>query len=288
MVQHAAAFERMMKLYEWQPGQSAEPNADLFAPRGRWRPRLAVLLSAAAALALCAGVWWRTAQPVAVASTQSFLRVNERHALPDGSLIELKDGSRITTEFTAEARRVHLVGEAHFTVAGDAARPFVVHAAGVAVRAVGTAFNIRIEPGAVQILVTHGSVRVQGPALAAASAATETEIPLVSAGQRAIVNLSSSEPPRIAPVSTAEITEALDWQAPRLQFLETPLGVAIAQFNGRNATQIRLAQDDLAAIPIGGTFRVDNVESFVRALEVTLDLKAEPRGAGQIVLGRAR
>src|SRR5438094_10525655 len=47
LAQHAAAFERMMQLYEWQPGQSAEPNPDLFAPRRRWRwPLLSVSLAA--------------------------------------------------------------------------------------------------------------------------------------------------------------------------------------------------------------------------------------------------
>src|SRR4051812_46568665 len=30
--QHAAALERMMQLYEWQPGHDSKPNPDLFKP----------------------------------------------------------------------------------------------------------------------------------------------------------------------------------------------------------------------------------------------------------------
>jgi transmembrane sensor len=88
------------------------------------------------------------------------LRVNESHALPDGSLVELKEGSRIAVDFSAEQRQVRLVGEAHFQVARDAARPFVVNAQGVMVRAVGTAFSVRVDSDEVQVLVTHGSVHV--------------------------------------------------------------------------------------------------------------------------------
>ena len=39
MMQHAAAFERMMHLYEWQPWHTTEGNPDLFAPRRRVRAR---------------------------------------------------------------------------------------------------------------------------------------------------------------------------------------------------------------------------------------------------------
>ena len=41
--QHAAAFERMMTLYEWQPGQSTAPNPDLFSPPRRLRWQRSVL-----------------------------------------------------------------------------------------------------------------------------------------------------------------------------------------------------------------------------------------------------
>ena len=284
VTQHAAAFERMMTLYEWQPGHSAEPNPDLFAPPRRWGRRLAIgSMAAAAALVLAGIAWWRGAEPRApVVAQKSYLRVNERQALPDGSIVELKDGSRITAAFSAAERRVTLSGEAHFNVSKDPGRPFVVEADGVAVRAVGTAFNVRIEPDAVEVLVTEGSVRVQPANQDAAGA------PLVSARQRAVVNRAAAEPPQIVDATPAEIADALAWQAPRLQFFETPLGDAVAEFNQRNRTQIILADPGLKTVLIGGTFRVDNVEGFLRLLEKTLDLRAEPRSPGVVALTRAR
>lgn len=281
VAQHAAAFERMMKLYEWQPGQSAEPNPDLFAPRRRW-PVLSGGLAAAAVIAISSGVWWRSAIPETPAPQSTYLRVNERHALPDGSVVELKDGSRIAMEFSDAERRVTLIGEGHFTVASEAARPFVVDAAGVAVRAIGTAFNVRVDAEAVEVLVTEGRVRVENGDTADAAA------PLVRAQQRVVVNRATTAALEVVDVSGAEMADALAWQAPRLQFFETPLGVAAEEFNQRNRTQLVFADAELKTIPIGGTFRVDNLEGFVRLLEVTLEVRSERRDTGEIVLTRAR
>jgi transmembrane sensor len=110
----------------------------------------------------------------------------------------------------------------------------------------------------------------------------------VVAGQRAVVNLSAAASPQVSNVAAPQIAEALDWRAPRLQFFETPLEVAIAEFNARNRTQLVIGQPALGSVPIGGTFRVDNVDGFVRLLKASLDIQAEPRAGNQIVLTRTR
>ncbi len=341
LAQHAAAFERMMQLYHWQPGQSADANPDLFAPRPilPWR-RWGLSLAAAAALVLGGALLWREASPtVSPEHPKSYLRVNERQALPDGSVVELKDGSRIVVEFSAEERRVRLTGEAHFQVAKNPT-PFVVVAGGVALKAVGTAFNVRLDADAVDVLVTEGRVAVatlkaedggrrpedgdrrpeaggrmpedggrpalrpvrrslgEGGSLGGAGRGEDGGQSLssvvrgpwseIAAGQRAVVPLAPAAAPRISDVAPAEAKELLGWQAPRLQFFETPLAVAVGEFNQRNGTRLVVADRELGAVPIGGTFRADNPEGFVRVLELTLDIKAEPRDGGEIVLTRSR
>ena len=51
-------------------------------------------------------------------------------------------------------------GEAHFVVAADASRPFVVSAGAVSVRAVGTEFVVRYSAREIGVLVTEGRVAV--------------------------------------------------------------------------------------------------------------------------------
>lgn len=285
---HEASLRRMMRLGDWQPALSDDPNPDLFAPRFRWL-WLAASFGAAAALVIAGALWWQGQVTDAPAPRTSYVRVNERQALPDGSIVELKDGSHIAIEFSETERRVRLTGgEAHFTVAKNPARPFVVEAAGINVRAVGTVFNVRLDATSVDVLVTEGRVKVESPASPmSAKAAPAPEAPLVSAGERAVVDLTAKNTaPRVIGITAREVKDALAWQAPRLQFFETPLAVAVAEFNARNRVRLVLGSPELGAIPIGGTFRFDNVEGFLRLLEVTLEIRAEARGRDEFVLRR--
>src|SRR5581483_9214616 len=85
----------------------------------------------------------------------------ERQTLADGSVVELNGNTQVQVAYSPAERRVRLVqGEAHFTVAKNKRRPFWVEAQGVSVRAVGTAFNVRLDPQRVDVLVTEGRVPV--------------------------------------------------------------------------------------------------------------------------------
>ena len=300
VAQAEATLRRVLQLAAWQHEHSAEPNPDLLArPRRQpaWRGPAVAL---AAALAVLLAGWWAWRAPaerpaVARAAPKNYLRVNERRALPDGSRAELRDGTQLNVRYTAGERRVRLIGgEAQFSVMKDPARPFVVEAAGVAVRAVGTVFIVRLDDQAVEVLVTEGKVRVGraaaqpgeifDPAATAAAA-----LPVVAASQRAIVARHDiAAPPSVTDVSADEITRRLAWQAPRLQFDETPLADAIAEFNQRNRHQLVLGDPALGAQRIGGTFRPDNLDAFVRLLAETLGVRAEPRDADTTVLWPAR
>lgn len=309
LAQHAAALERMMQLYEWTPAHDTEPNPDLFAPvparRSVWWRWAGISVGVAAGLTLLFIIGSSSDGPESVASApKSYLRVNERMALPDGSRVELKDGTNLVVEYSDQERRVRLTGgEAHFSVWKDAQRPFIVDAAGVEVRAVGTAFNVRLEESNVQVLVTEGKVSVAAlesrgdgqPNFGTGSFSRSPSSPhpppselFVTVGQRAVVPIlapvAETSAPRIEPVTTDDIARELAWQAPRLQFAETRLAEAIAEFNRLNRHQIEIGDAALSEMRIGGTFRPDNVEGFVRLLGTTLGVQAERIGPNRTVL----
>ena len=58
----------------------------------------------------------------------------------------------------------------------------------------------------------------------------------------------------------------------------------IAAFNLRNRKQLVIGYPAVAHLRVGGTFRADNVETFVRSLEMGFGVRAEQRGEGEIVL----
>ena len=284
-------LQRLMQLADWQPVQSEEPNPDLFAPPPRPYLRKWWPVGVAAALLVLA-VFFRgdgsLPSPSRVPAADTYVRLNEQRVLPDGSTVELNDGSVLEVHFTAQERRVRLSGEAHFTVAKNSQRPFSVDASGVVIRAVGTAFNVRQDPTSVEVLVTEGKVCLLPAAPAAQAPADAAPPAFVSAGQNALVPLAEGlGATKVGAVSTAQIDEALRWKTPRLQFHETPLREAVAEFNRYNRQQLVLDPSDLGSLRIGGTFRVHNVEGFVRLLKISAGIEAEPNGADLIVLRRA-
>lgn len=87
-----------------------------------------------------------------------------RLELADGTMVWLNSESRITypKQFAGSERRVRLEGEAYFEVAHNEQQPFVVEAAGVETRVLGTEFNIRAYAGRdCNVTLVRGSVVVR-------------------------------------------------------------------------------------------------------------------------------
>lgn len=209
-------------------------------------------------------------------------------ALADGSVIELKENARVTVDYSASTRRVMLSeGEAHFTVRKDSARPFVVSAGGVDVRAVGTAFSVQLGSSSVDVLVTAGRVMVDRtptlrPAVEAAPSASAAVAVAVDAGKRVVVDRArSAAVPEVSIPPPAEWRERLAWRSPRLEFTRTPLAEAVALLNRHapaSAAQLVVADSTVAAKRISGVFRADNTDAFVLLLEGAFKVKAKRTG----------
>ena len=205
-------------------------------------------------------------------------------------------GAHAVVQYSATERRVLLVqGEAQFTVAKNPARPFIVRAGGVDVRAVGTAFNVKLAGANLEVLVTEGTVQVsQQPTVVRTHAAAPPTRPspvlaALSAGQRTVIAVAPAiAPPAVLSVSAPEVERLLEWRPRLLDFESTPLADAVEVFNRRNTVQLVIADAELHALPIVASIRSDNVEGFVRMLEATMGVRVERRNPNEIVLSRAR
>lgn len=258
--------------------------------RARRRRSLRRGLSAAAAIAIVAtglGLWLRPVPAPVTAIEVAFEPVRK---LPDGSIVELNTGADIAVQYEAGVRRVRLLkGEAHFRVEKDVARPFIVEARGIEVRAVGTAFTVQLQSEKVEVVVTEGRVSVEPEAAGLPPADGGITVPaptLVAAGHSILVDLSvrTGAPPHVAPMTGAQLDERLAWRIPRLEFGGMELGQAIGLMNRQNRLQITLGDDGIRRLRISGTFRSDNPEGFVRIVEGTFNLEAERRSDNEIVL----
>jgi len=208
----------------------------------------------------------------------------ERRHLADGSVVDLNTGAQIEVHFSAARRDVRLVrGEAHFAVAKDASRPFVVATAVADVRAIGTAFAVGLRPQAVAVLVTEGTV-----AVGRSASTVQPPVP-ISAGNAAVVPAAAASDStiRIEPVALAEIERRLAWRAPRLELSHTPLAAVVAALNRENRLQLSVADPALGGLQLSGVFRADRPTDFVRLLEAHYGVRAERPRRDAIVLRRA-
>lgn len=291
--EHRWAWEEMDRLVGLQTSVAAVPDPDLLAPRAHyWNPAIvlrwaapALALAAVLVVALLLGVTRPDTGPSESVVPRGLALIEQR-TLSDGSVVALNRGAEVWEYFSATERRLRLTrGEAHFEVARDATRPFVVEAGDVTVRAVGTAFNVRLDSASVEVLVTSGLVGVQRTAPTVHDHLTDAL--QLKAGERTIVSLAPAAPaPQVAVVAPAEIEAKLAWQPRLLDFTAASLGEIVAEFNRRNPVRLIMADADLAAMSLSASFRSDNVEGFVRLMEANFGLHAEWRSDGEIHLSR--
>lgn len=276
------SWRALDSLAAWQPADGAAPNPDLLAPASaRGGPRLAWFASlAVAGLAAALAVLvlrWPAPESPAGAPGMRVIPPPERQTLADGSIAEPNHGAHLEFAFAAAERRVRLrVGEVHLSVAKDAARPFVVEAGGVLVRAVGTAFNVRLDRDGVEVLVTEGRVEVEPPSAAV--------VPVAS-GERARVGAAGRT--IVTPQPPESIARDLAWRGERLEFEGLPLRAVVAEFNLRNTRQLAIGDAVAGRVKVAGTFRADEPEAFARLLEAGFGIAVDRRDSGAWVLRSA-
>lgn len=275
---HQATWKNFNLLAQWRPEYSAEPNPDLLArarPTRRWA--WPAMLAVAASVAVLFLVWRPVVQSGSPTSESGALGY-ERRVLEDSSVVELNRGAMIKVQFTPEERRVWLKqGEVQFTVAKNLLRPFVVQADRVKIRAVGTAFSVRLGEKSVEVFVTEGTVQVNPTS--PKFNVTAPDGSLLHAGQRGVVSRTQSDATlKVEDLRPEEITRLLAWQPKLFDFNSVPLRNIVEAFNRCNRVKVVIADHSIDDRLIVASFRSDNVEGFVRLLEATTDVRAERTG----------
>jgi len=258
---HLGAFVRlnavqvdMQRFAALSAGKQVMPGSD---PEASLAPRLSrrwAIAAGIASLAAGSGAWlaWRSRGESYVSGVGELRQVS----LADGSSMSLNTDTEARVQLSDVAREVRLTrGEAHFEVAKDPARPFVVRSGDLTVTAIGTAFSVRADRGRVDVTVTEGVVELaQVDSIAAAPHRR------VSANQRAIV--TAARPVEVRPIEHEEVERRLAWRGGMVAFNGEPLAEAVAEINRHNRRRIVIDDATLAGRPVIGMFRANDIETF--------------------------
>lgn len=290
-----------------------------------WRPILSGLNSltnllhlaapqaaaAALAFALVGGGWmgwshWQQ-QPV---FEQAFVTARGQQlkaTLPDaggrntapGSTLELDTATQAQVRLYRDRREVHLQsGQAMFAVHADAQRPFHVFVGGLRITVVGTRFSVRhtrtgLGAGQTVVTVEEGRVRVapRPPEQQEAASLPSLVSPLGSQARygvelRAGQTVVADSQGHIGAVSTPAANAVAIWRDGRVSFDQVPLAQAIAEFERYGNTGLVVRDPAVAALPVGGSYGLQQWQRFAQTLPQVLPVRLIQRGDLTEVVGQ--
>jgi transmembrane sensor len=271
------AFEQMQRI--WGDFFDAEPAGPLRRPATPRRHRNRLFALAAGVLLLVGAAGWFALRFTQVETFDTAIGEQRRIALFDGSQLDLAPDSRVSTNFTLSRRNVRLErGQAFFTVAHSAVRPFVVKANDLTVTAVGTAFDVRTGPSTTVVTVSEGRVKVTPAASGSADIPGNDAEPLrAGVGQQ----VTFSKPTRRLSVAAVDPKAAGSWRAGTLQFIGEPLEDVVGELNRYSGRKIAVTSA-FQQTRFTGTVAPAHVGDWLKALEQIYAVDVVDLGANGI------
>jgi transmembrane sensor len=222
---------------------------------------------------------------------------------PDGSTVNLNSRSRIRVRYSPRERAIDLLqGQALFSVAKDAARPFIVNTDSMRVRAVGTEFDVYRKTRGTTVTVLEGRVAVlddhwqvtdarapQDPGSQVAGAVTKANTVNTPAARPIFV--AAGEQITVAPgvVShpiLANVAQAIAWTHRQLVFESAPLAQVAQEFNRYNERQLQIEDPELNTLEIDGVFSSTDPSALIRFLRARPGVQVTEAGSKIVITNR--
>lgn len=262
---------------EWQ-GRQEPPESDR---THRWLLVAAIVAS----IVIAAGSYsfhlrgvrmpWEAQSTPAQAFSTSAAQIRQV-TLVDGSVITLGAKTQILVRYSAQRREVELQrGEALFSAARNASRPFVVLAGAGSITAIGTEFDVTRDEDfghrRVRVVVKEGAVEVGPPPSNPAQPGATADQPehnkwipaRISKGYGFSYDGSGPQ----GGVVPADAEAASAWLEGRLEYRHMPLRYVFADVSRYSDKRFVVADDAAGDVPFTGIIWLDQVPAFLDVLQ---------------------
>lgn len=265
------------------------PHAPVDIERRPWwarlRPRERPLFSSPAVIVLpaCLAIllggilWW-----IPLVKNTHTTAIGEQRLLmlSDGSAITLDTDTQIRVAYRQDERRIILTrGRAYFEVLSDPGRSFTVIAGSSAVKVVGTAFSVHRVREWLEVMLKEGSVVVQ----ADGNAEAETQVQTLSPGQQLVYDPHSG----LQRHTLEDLDERMSWLTGKIIFSSARFADVVAEVNRYSENPLRLMSPELHDLEVNAVFDVEDVSTFVLALQSSFHLTVMHQLNGDIELRSA-
>ncbi len=175
--------------------------------------------------------------------------------LADGTRMTLAAGSSAAATIGSTRRDIRLArGRAFFAVTHDPARPFAVRAGDQEIVALGTRFDVQLQPEAVRVILLEGRVSVR-------QSAGGQPATVLEPGQQIIARDRAA--PRVSP---ADLDEERAWREAFVVFDNATLAEAATRLNRRGEGRLLVRDPAVASIRVTGRFRAGDLPRFGRSI----------------------
>lgn len=272
---HAAAFAQVAAAWE-RMGTARFVADDRSAPVTRSAPapdigRRRFATAASVALALGASglfgtrLWARSSAETGVGERRTIV-------IAEGARLELNTDSAVEWR-AGERTQIWLErGQAALDVA-PASAGLLLHGGGVAARLRPGRYDVRLDGGALNVLVLEGR---SDSAAGSASAAAGARLRL------------APERTTVEPAAEVERERALAWRRGELVFAGDALGDAVREYNRYLTRKLVVRDPGVAALQLGGRFISDDPAAFLAALRATFGVVALDRGKVVLLVAPVR
>jgi len=256
-----AKVERSMK-----PIQSEVPVRPLFRNSFAWKIAAAVLIVSASALFY---IRFSFSEPDSVVATQER---SKRLQLSDQSVAILHHQTVLSypEKFAKENREVTMQkGEAFFTIAPDKEHPFIIHTPAGTVRVIGTAFNLTLKEGQLEVGVSEGKVMIY----------TDTDTAYVMAGITARIH-----------AHTIEVNDSVDvntwaYATQKLVFRETSMSEVLRVIEKTYTEPVTVSNEQIRNCKLTASFDTISEEKLLTFIAESLNLSLTKNDNGYMLQG---
>ncbi|MDH4991982.1 FecR domain-containing protein [Aquamicrobium lusatiense] len=268
---HAAAWTRVAEIHGMTgkilAGQRTQSTDSKLSRRN-------LLMGGAAGLAAVAVGSWAVPLALLHARADHITTTAEirRITLPDGSMATLGPDTAIATLYSDSQRMIELLaGMAFFEVAANPHRPFIVRSGQIAVKALGTAFDISRDAGFISVSVSHGTVEARDADAQPAQPAR------LSAGEWITIDASSHLMKR----GTLDTGQVAAWREGLIVAEQETVSAMVAKIARWMPGSVVLADPSLGRREVSGVF---DLTDPARALEAVVSpFGAKLRSAGSLM-----